>query len=163
MGRPFIFAGTLGGGGGEAWSFILTLTTDPNEVTIGAFNWLFSVIRSAKSNSRNHNRQTEISHFRRPWRRSVKRFMQWHTIFLLVKYFLVTSNSQWNWRKALQSFGVFLHLLQHSNVQTPQQARNSCFHLSQLLNSLEDSIYILFSVKQFLYSRESIITIWCHS
>ena len=123
-------------GGGEAWSFILTLSIGTNEVTIGAFNWLFSVIRSAKSNSRNRNRQTEISHFHRPWRRSVKRFMQWHTIFLLVKYFLVTSNSQWNWRKPLQSFGVFLHLLQHSNIQTPQKARHSCFHLSQLLNSL---------------------------
>lgn len=82
------------------------------------------------------------------------------------KYCLVTSNSQWNWRKALQSFGVFLHLLQHSNIQTPQKARHSCFHLLQLLNSLEDSIYdvyCLFSMKQFLYSRESIITIWCHS
>ena len=64
----------------------------------------------------------------------------------------------------MKSFGVFLHLLQHSNniIHTPQKARHSCFHLSQLLNSLEDSIYdvyCLFSVKQLLYSRESIITI----
>ena len=64
----------------------------------------------------------------------------------------------------MKSFGVFLHLLQHSNniIRTPQKARHSCFHLSQLLNSLEDSlydVYCLFSVKQFLYSRESIITI----
>jgi len=46
---------------------------------------LYSVIRSAKTNSRNRNRQTEISHMRKPWRRSFKRFMQWLTIFLLVK------------------------------------------------------------------------------
>ena len=64
----------------------------------------------------------------------------------------------------MKSFGVFLHLLQYSNniIPTPQKARHSCFHLLQLLNSLEDSIYdvyCLFSVKQFLYSRESIITI----
>ena len=90
--------------------------------------------------------------------------MTYRTIFLSVTYCVVTSNSQWNWRKPLKSFGVFLHLLQHSNniIQTPQKARHSCFHLSQLLNSLEDSIYdvyCLFSVKQFLYSRESIITI----
>ena len=64
-------------------------------------------------------------------------------------------------KEGWQSFGVFLHLLQLSNVQTPHQARHACFHLSQLLSNLEDSIYkcCLFSMKQFLYSRESIFTI----
>ena len=68
MGRSFIPPGTPEGGlgGGGARSYILKLTIGTNEVTIGAFNWLYSVIRSAKSNSRNRNRQTETLHICRP-------------------------------------------------------------------------------------------------
>ena len=67
MGRSFIPPGTPEGGlGGGVRSYILKLTIGTNEVTIGAFNWLYSVIRSAKSNSRNRNRQTETLHICRP-------------------------------------------------------------------------------------------------
>ena len=67
MGRSFIPPGTPEGGlGGGARSYILKLTIGTNEVTIGAFNWLYSVIRSAKSNSINRNRQTETLHICRP-------------------------------------------------------------------------------------------------